>query len=59
MELAPYLYKENNYSLEDLVNLLKSFNYSFFEMTSLVKIDNIYDYALNIPYGSSKNIIIK
>ena len=59
MELAPYLYKENNYSLEDLVNLLKSFNYSFFEMTSLVKIGNIYDYALNIPDGSSKNIIIK
>ncbi len=59
MELAPYLYKENNYSLEDLVNLLKSFNYSFFEMTSLDKIDNIYDYALNIPNGSSKNIIIK
>ena len=59
MELAPYFYKENNYSLEDLVNLLKSFNYSFFEMTSLDKIDNIYDYALNIPDGSSKNIIIK
>ena len=59
MELAPYLYKENNYSLDDLVNLLKSFKYSFFEMNSLDKIDDIYDYSLNIPHGSSKNIIIK
>ena len=59
MEFAPYLYKENNYSLDDMIKLIKSFNYSFFELISLKKINDIYDFAFNIPHGASKNILIK
>ncbi len=59
MELAPYLYKENNYSLDDLIKILKSYNYSFFDISSLMKINDIHYFASNIPYGSSKNILIK
>tara|TARA_Y100000590_G_scaffold175729_1_gene200757 strand:- start:325 stop:1137 length:813 start_codon:yes stop_codon:yes gene_type:complete len=59
MELAPYLYKENNYSLDDLIKTLKSYNYSFFDINNLMKINDIYYFASNIPYGSSKNILIK
>ena len=59
MEFAPYLYKENNYSVEDLIKLIKSYNYSFFDLATHNKIKNIYKFASNVSYGSSTNILIK
>ena len=59
MELAPYLYVENGYTLKDLLEYIKLLNYSFFEFDSLKEISNIFEYAKNINDGSSKNIILK
>ena len=59
MELAPYLYIENGYTLKDLLEYIKLLNYSFFEFHNLKEISNIFEYAENINDGSSKNIILK
>ena len=59
MELAPYLYIENGYTLKDLLEYIKLLNYSFFEFHNLKEISNIFEYAKNINDGSSKNIILK
>ena len=58
MELAPYLYKENGYNENDIMDLILSFGYKFFNLRNNSKIDNIYDEIRNIPNGSSKNILI-
>ena len=59
MELAPYLYKENGYELEDLINFIISLDYNFYECPNLNKINDIYFFSKSIPQGSSKNIVIK
>lgn len=59
MELAPYLYKENGYTSEDLFILLKNLNYNFYEGISSKKILNINEYSSKISPGSSKNILLK
>ena len=58
MELAPYLYEEYGYKIEDLINYLKSFNYKFYSGDNYNEITNILDYAKNIKDGSSENIFL-
>ena len=59
MELAPYLYDENGYSLNDLLEYIKKFDYKFYEFNNIKEIPNIFKYARKINAGSSKNIILK
>ena len=61
MELAaPYLYDENGYSLNDLLEYIKKFDYKFYEFNNIKEIPNIFEYAeKEINDGSSKNIILK
>lgn len=59
MELAPYLYKENGYEPEELINYLLSFKYKFYDAQTLKKIDNIHKFIKNINDGSSVNIFLK
>ena len=59
MELAPYLYKENGYSSEELIIFIKSLNYRFYDFKTFDEITNIIDYTNSIKDGSSKNIILK
>jgi len=59
MELAPYLYPEFGYKVEKLLNLLKKFNYRFYDVKNYCEIKNIYKYANNIKDGSSENIFLK
>ena len=42
IELAPYLYKENEYELKDLINFIINLDYNFYECSSLKKINDIY-----------------
>ena len=58
MELAPYLYRENGYESEDLINLLSSFGYEFYFGKNLKKISGIYNYAKNIKKGSKTDIVL-
>ena len=58
MELAPYLYREFGYSIDELIDNLRSLNYEFYDMNKLKKIDNIYSYSKKINDGSSTNILI-
>jgi len=57
LELAPYLYKENNYKFDDLDTIFQRFEYSYFT-SELKKIENINKYVLNIDEGSSKNVYL-
>ena len=57
LELAPYLYKENNYEFKDLSNIFTKLGYSFYT-SNLKKISDIYQYVLNINLGSSKNVYL-
>ena len=41
MELAPYLYKEYGYSVNDILELVYSLNYSFYDIHKIKKIDEI------------------
>lgn len=59
MELAPYLYKEQGYTVDEFLEYIKIFEYTYFEFSSLKKINNIFEFAKNIIDGSSKNIILK
>lgn len=58
MELAPYLYKEHGYSPDDLINLVISLEYEFYNLKTLRKIKNIYKKINSIPDGSSENILL-
>lgn len=57
LELAPYLYKENNYEFKDLNNIFTKLEYSFYT-SDLKKISDICQYVLNIKLGSSKNVYL-
>ena len=59
MELAPYLYKENGYSENDLFNFFSKFNYKFYDGENFKEIKNISFYSSKIKSGSSKNIFLK
>ena len=59
MELAPYLYEENGYNYNDLLNFLKKFDYNFYSASSYKEINDIFDYAKSIKDGSSVNIFLK
>ena len=37
MELAPYLYEENNYKSYDLFQLIRSYGYNFYNTRTLKK----------------------
>ena len=58
MELAPYLYKEYGYSVNDILELVYSLNYSFYDIHKIKKIDEINKVIESMPDGSSKNIIL-
>lgn len=58
MELAPYLYLDNNYKSSILFNFFKNFKYKFFDVTSEKEIHDIQDFSDSIPVGSSKNIFL-
>ena len=59
MELAPYLYKENGYSSEELFIFFQNLNYKFYDGDNFMEIKDIYKYSNNIKLGSSKNIFLK
>ena len=59
MELAPYLYPEFGYDVNKLLNLLKEYNYKFYDAKNYSEIKNIYNYAKNISDGSAENIFLK
>ena len=58
MELAPYLYKEFGYNINDLINFLVSIDYKFYDIKKIKLIEDIGRYSENIKDGSSKNILI-
>ncbi len=58
MELAPYLYKEHGYSLEELTNYILYLEYTFYKLDDLKKINDIEVYSKSIKDGSSKNILL-
>tara|TARA_Y100001970_G_scaffold291954_1_gene431226 strand:+ start:6533 stop:7357 length:825 start_codon:yes stop_codon:yes gene_type:complete len=58
MELAPYLYEENGYSLKDLLNYISDLKYSFYSISPLKKIKDIVNFSNEIKDGSSKNILL-
>ena len=41
MELAPYLYNENGYNLDDLIKYICDLSYKFYSIDPLKKIDDI------------------
>ena len=57
MELAPYLYEENNYKSYDLFQLIRSYGYNFYNTQNFKKIHSIEEYASKIRRGS-KNIYL-
>jgi len=59
MELAPYLYKENGYTENELFIFLKKLNYKFYDGEKFIEIKDIYNYSKKIKPGSSKNIFLK
>jgi FkbM family methyltransferase len=58
-EVAPYLYKEHNYSKSDLVNLFVELKYSFYNINNLKKIKNIDKFISSISDGESTTLIAK
>lgn len=59
MELAPYLYRERGYSFEELIDFLRSYNYSFYNIKNKKKIELNKKFLKNISFGSSINILVK
>ena len=59
MELAPYLFTEFGYNVDTLLDLLKEYDYRFYETKNYSEIKDIYKYANNINDGSSVNIFLK
>ena len=57
LEIAPYLYTENNYTFDDLNNLLVKFEYEYFT-SQMSRISNIHKYVSKINSGSSKNVYL-
>ncbi len=57
MELAPYLYEENGYTVDDLFKIIKYYGYNFYD-SNFKKISSIDEYTLKINKGSSKNIFL-
>ena len=58
-EVAPYLYKEYGYTHKDLINLFKELGYRFYNIYNLKKIQNINEFILSIPDGTSTTLIAK
>ena len=58
-EVAPYLYKEHNYSQRDLVSLFVKLKYSFYNINNLKRIKNIYKYISSVSDGESTTLIAK
>ena len=58
-EVAPYLYKEHNYSQSDLVSLFVELKYSFYNINNLKKVKNIDKYISSISDGESATLIAK
>ena len=58
MELAPYLYNEHGYSKDELIKLILSFGYKFYELKKVNEIKDIFKFINNIKDGSSKNILL-
>ena len=58
-EVAPYLYKEHNYSQVDLIKLFKNLNYSFYNINNLTRISDIDKYFSTISDGESTTLIAK
>ena len=58
MELAPYLYNENGYNLDDLIKYICDLSYKFYSIDPLKKIDDIKFFSKKIKDGSSKNILL-
>ena len=57
--MAPYLYKEHNYSQSDLVSLFVELKYSFYNINNLKKIKNIDKFISSISDGESATLIAK
>tara|TARA_B100000886_G_scaffold307151_1_gene240013 strand:- start:3428 stop:4285 length:858 start_codon:yes stop_codon:yes gene_type:complete len=57
LEIAPYLYAENNYKFDDLNDLLVKFKYKYFT-SQIGQISNIHKYVSKIKIGSSKNVFV-
>lgn len=58
MELASYLYPENDYTSKELLDLIKSLNYEFVDVKNLRKINDIKEKIKKTENGSSENIIL-
>tara|TARA_B110000971_G_scaffold197320_1_gene213082 strand:+ start:15720 stop:16535 length:816 start_codon:yes stop_codon:yes gene_type:complete len=58
-EVAPYLYKEHNYSQCDLVSLFVELKYSFYNIGNLKKVKDIDKYISSISDGESATLIAK
>ena len=58
MELAPYLYPEFGYDVNKLLNLLKEYNYKFYDAKNYSEIKQLINMQ-NISDGSSENIFLK
>ena len=58
MELAPYLYKEYGYSSDEFLELISSLKYKFYELKNFTEIKDIKREIINIPDGSSQNILL-
>ena len=58
MELAPYLYKEYGYNKENILKLITSLDYHFYDLKKLKKIFDIDRKISNIKDGSSENILL-
>ena len=58
MELAPYLYNEYGYSKEELINLIISLDYKFYDLSKNNEIKDIIKFINNIQDGSSRNILL-
>lgn len=57
MELAPYLYRENGYLIDEMLDFIKSLNYKIYNIKSNKEIS--YEKILKIKFGSSINVLLK
>ena len=57
IEIAPYLYPEFGYTVFELINFMKKFNYDFFD-EDLRRIPNIEKHVENIKDGSDRNFFL-
>ncbi len=59
MELAPYLYREHGYELNDLLEFVIKIGYHFYEIDPIKKIIDVKKFSSSIKDGSSINILLK